>query len=176
MVQHGERLDRKCWDRAETDKKPQLAWYWGRDRPQKSRLFLHVSCSADLLFLSDSLVESRETSLYACAQVYHAVLAAKPAASLCNPCTLSLVMHWQRAGPADVNVLLRAWAHAVWDQAKTWCASLLCKPGKPVAVHECLVLESLDADEAAGCLSDVKSDLILARHGPLHYRSSVGLS
>ena len=91
--------------------------------------------------------------MYTCARVYQAVLAAKPAASLSDLCTLSLVIH--RTGPAVVNSLLRARARAVWDQAKTRCASLLRKPGKHVAIHERLVLESMDADEAASLLSDV---------------------
>ena len=118
-----------------------------------------------------NLGSPRAATLYTCAQIYRAVLAAKPAASLGHLCTLSLVMH--RAGPAVVNVLLRARARAVWDQAKTRCASLLRKPGKHVAVHERLVLESLDADEAAGRLSDVTLvqiglDMGHTRPSPLH--------
>ncbi|KAK2465598.1 hypothetical protein APHAL10511_002490 [Amanita phalloides] len=105
------------------------------------------------IILKDSPSESKVVSLYTCARVYHAVLAGKPATTLGELCTLSLVMH--KAGPSVVNNLLRARSRVVWDQAKTLCASLLCKPGKHVSVYERLVLESMDADEAANRISDV---------------------
>ncbi|KAF8341905.1 hypothetical protein F5887DRAFT_1076283 [Amanita rubescens] len=116
----------------------------------KSHDWLHIGGQ---IILKGSPVKSRVVSLYTCARVYQAVLAAKPAASLSDLCTLSLVMH--RTGPSVVNPLLRARARAIWNQAKTRCGSLLRKPGKHVAIHERLVLESMDADEAASLSSDV---------------------
>ena len=103
-----------------------------------------------MLFIA---LESREMSLYTCVQVYRAVLAAKPVVTVGDLCTLSLVLHG--AGPSVVNTLLRMRSRAVWDQAKMLCGLLLRKPGKHVSVYERLVLDSMDADEAASFLSDV---------------------
>jgi hydrogenase maturation factor len=91
---------------------------------------------------------SRMVSLYTLARVYQ--LAAKPAASLSDLCALSLVMY--KAELSVLNPLLRARACAVWDQAETRCGSLLRKPGKHVSIHERLVLETMDTDEAASLL------------------------
>ncbi|KAF8626697.1 hypothetical protein AX15_004733 [Amanita polypyramis BW_CC] len=105
------------------------------------------------LILKESPTEPRTMSLYACMQVYRAVISISSAASIGDLCTLSLVLHG--AGPSVVNALLRMRSRAVWDQAKMQCASLLRKPGKHVSVYERLVLETMDADEAASRISDV---------------------
>jgi hypothetical protein len=57
------------------------------------------------------------------------------------------------------------------------CASLLRKPGKYVAVHETWSWKAWMSRAASAPTSPLrKLDSIWARHEPLRYRSSVGLS
>jgi hypothetical protein len=123
----------------------------------ENRLFLYVRCGC--LFSLSRLSGQVKGGV-----IVHLCVSILRCTCCWQTCSVSLPV---------VNVLFCTRARAVWDQAKTRCASLLRKPGKHVAVHERLVLESLDADEAADRLSDVTVaqiglDMGQTRPSPLH--------